>query len=192
LPVNAVIAEQFGDKELFEAMDRENRARKNLSPWEQGRMYDEALKGGLYSSLRRLAESLGVDHSAVSKTIQLAKFPKEVVAAFASPLDLQVRWAKPLTDALQRDPDGVLTRAKELASNRGALGSAEIFERLAGIGQAVGRSSPPADIIIKRDRKPVAMVCSDKKGRVQIRFEVELDASRRRELAKLVEDFLAK
>ena len=106
LPVRAVVASDMDDRTLFEAMDRENRGRKNLSAWEQGRMYDEALRQGLYPSLRRLADSLGVNLSDASRAVQLAKLPPEMVGAFASPLDLQVRWAKPLADALQRDPDG--------------------------------------------------------------------------------------
>src|ERR1035437_3209502 len=105
LMVNAVIVEEMNDRALFEAMDRENRGRKNLSAWEQGRVYDEAIKKGLYSSGRNLEEALGLNHSDVVRALQLAKLPKEVVDSFATPLDLQVRWAKPLADSLQRDPD---------------------------------------------------------------------------------------
>jgi ParB/RepB/Spo0J family partition protein len=63
LPVQAIVVERMDDKSLFEAMDRENRGRKNLSPWEQGRMYEQAIKQGLYPSLRRLSESLAVNLS---------------------------------------------------------------------------------------------------------------------------------
>lgn len=132
LPVNAVVAQVMSDQELFAAMDRENRGRKNLSAWEQGRMYSDALKAGLFASLRRLSESLGVNLSDASRTVQLAKLPADVVAAFASPLDLQVRWAKPLADALQKDPDTVLGRARALAKKRGDLTPGQIFESLIG------------------------------------------------------------
>jgi ParB family transcriptional regulator, chromosome partitioning protein len=52
IAVNAVVVAGMDDRALFEAMDRENRGRKNLSAWEQGRMYDEGIKKGLYPSLR--------------------------------------------------------------------------------------------------------------------------------------------
>ena len=133
LPVNAVTVDSMDDKALFEAMDRENRGRKNLSPWEQGRMYDQAIKQGLYPSLRRLSESLGVNLSDASRAVQLAKLPKEIVAAFASPLDLQVRWAKPLADVLQRDPEGVLSRARSCAKEAGPRGAVEVYGRLIGL-----------------------------------------------------------
>ncbi|MBK9363084.1 MAG: hypothetical protein IPM99_19260 [Rubrivivax sp.] len=66
LPVQAMVVDMY-DQQLFEAMERENRARKNLSAWEQGTMYRRALDEGLYPSQRRLAESLGVDISLVSR-----------------------------------------------------------------------------------------------------------------------------
>ena len=62
LAVLAVVVDRMDDRALFEAMDRENRGRKNLSAWEQGRMYDEAIRKGLYASLRRLSESLVLPH----------------------------------------------------------------------------------------------------------------------------------
>lgn len=192
LLVQAIVEERFDDRQLFEAMDRENRSRKNLSPWEQGRMYDEALKGGLYPSLRQLSKSLGVDHSVVSKTIQLAKLPKEVVFAFPTPLDLQVRWSKPLTDALQKDPDGVLKRANDVAKNRGDLGPVDIFERLAGIGVGVLTVGKFPDIIVKHERETAATVSANNKGRTIVRFDIDLSDFRRQELAKLIESFLRK
>lgn len=51
LPV-LVVVEDASDASLFEQMERENRGRKNLSAW-------------------RLAESLGVDVSLVSKSVTL-------------------------------------------------------------------------------------------------------------------------
>ena len=48
-------------------------------------MYRKALADGLYCSLRRLAESLSVDVSLVSKSVSLARLPETVVAAFQSP-----------------------------------------------------------------------------------------------------------
>jgi len=39
-----------------------------------------------------------------------------VVGAFASPLDIQFRWAQPLSEAMQKDPDAVIARAKGWAA----------------------------------------------------------------------------
>jgi len=115
LPVLAMV-EEVSDQDLFAAMDRENRLRHNLSPWEQGRMYRRALAEGLFPSISELARQVGVDKGNLSKALALADLPEEVVAAFRSPLELQYRWAKLLNDALQKEPDGVLQRARDIAA----------------------------------------------------------------------------
>jgi ParB family chromosome partitioning protein len=188
LPVNVVAVDDMNDKVLFEAMDRENRSRKNLSPWEQGRMYDQAIKQGLYPSLRRLSESLGVNLSDASRAVQLAKLPKEIVAAFATPLDLQVRWAKPLVDALQRDPEGVLLRARTCASQHGPRGAVDVYGRLIGL-----ESKPQAqETVIVSGKKKLAVLRVDLKGRATVEFEPGVLLQGQHEsLSKLLKGFLA-
>ena len=187
LPVSAIVVDKMDDRTLFEAMDRENRSRKNLSAWEQGRMYEEAVSQALYPSLRRLAESLGVNLSDASRAVQLAKLPKELVAAFATPLDLQVRWAKPLTDAMQRDPEGVLMRAREaaqLGSNRSA---ADVFARLIGKPE----KQDVRQMAINSGKKKLAVMTVGPSGRVSIDFEGGAVLSSQHEaLIKVLRDFL--
>ena len=176
---------------LFEQMERENRGRKNLSAWEQGTMYRRALDDGLYSSLRRLAEGLGVDISLVSKSVSLARLPEAVVAAFQSPLDIQFRWAAPLTEAMQKDPDGTLSRARAIAETRGDLSAATILSKLVGQPEpAPGRSASPA-LMISKAGKVAAKLTADAKGRALVRFEAgALPESRRKALVRVIEDFL--
>lgn len=189
LLVNAVVVEDMDDKTLFETMDRENRGRKNLSAWEQGRMYDDALKKGLYPSIRKLVESLGVNLSDASRSVQLAKLPKDVVSAFASPLDLQVRWAKPLTDALQRNPDGVLAIAREVKKDRNGMAATDVFARLIGKG---GKPSQK-EIEISARGVRVATLKPGMKGRAVVEFEPgALPIEKHEALAKLITDFLMK
>ena len=188
LPVSAIVVDKMDDRSLFEAMDRENRGRKNLSAWEQGRMYDEAVRKGLYPSLRRLAESLGVNSSDASRAVQLAKLPKELVAAFSTPLDLQVRWAKPLTDAMQRDPEGVLTRAREVIGLGADRSAADVFARL------IAKPEKPEarEIAINSGKKRLAMMTVEVNGKVSVEFEIGVVAAGQQEaLVKLLEGFLA-
>jgi ParB family chromosome partitioning protein len=129
IPVAAVV-EDIGDVELFAQMDRENRGRENLSPWEQGMMYKRALDLGLFPSQRQLAAAVGAQSGNVSTAIQLASLPLEVVAAFVSPLDLQYRWGADLKAALERDPEGVRARANEIAATTPRPSSRETLARL--------------------------------------------------------------
>tara|TARA_Y100001972_G_scaffold62829_1_gene76827 strand:- start:248 stop:1162 length:915 start_codon:yes stop_codon:yes gene_type:complete len=168
LPVQTVIAE-VDDKALFEAMERENRGRKNLSAWEQGMMYRRALDSGLYPSQRKLAEALSVDLSLVSKSLALARLPQAVLEAFSSPLEVQFRWAQPLGEALQRDPEGLVRRAKSLQPQKGRLSGRQVFEHLMGkAGEGVLNGSTPS-------AQPTApakvQVSRDAQGRALVRFE---------------------
>ena len=170
IPVQAIIAD-IDDKGLFEAMERENRARKNLSAWEQGMMYRRALDNGLYASQRKLAEAVGVDLSLISKSLALARLPDAVVAAFPSPLDVQFRWAQPLSEVLQRDPEGLVARAKELKASKVAMNAKQVLDVLLGQSdKALNRSTPSAEKRLGRPGQG-AVLAADPSGRVTLRFD---------------------
>ena len=115
LPVLATIElNAMSDLELFSAMDRENRARADLSTYEQGAMYRRALDEKLYPSNRRLAEALGVSHTWVANVLQVADLPTPVLDCFRSRLEIQPRHAKALVSALEADRKGLLRRAEKL------------------------------------------------------------------------------
>ncbi len=129
LPVLAMV-EDVTEQELFAQMDRENRNRKDLRPYEQGLMYARALDEGLFPSLRKLAESLGVDASNVSQALSLARLPSQFLNAFVNPLDLQYRWARDLVKAIQLDPDFVQKIAEEIQAESPRPDSKTVFQRL--------------------------------------------------------------
>ena len=135
------LIEELDDAELFCQMDRENRARAALSPWEAGTTYARALDDGLFPSARKLAEAASIDLSQLGKALVLAKLPTDVVAAFPSPLDLQYRWATLLSQAIQKDPDLILMRAKELRTAKENLNASQVLVRLLEGG---GTVPPPA------------------------------------------------
>lgn len=193
LPVRAVI-EEMDDQRLFETMERENRARKNLSAWEQGMMYRRALDGGLYPSQRRMAEALGVDVSLVSKSLALARLPEAVVEAFATPLDIQFRWSQPLAEALQKDPDGLVTRAKAVGARKQDLSAHEVFRRLvSGTDDGVLNRSTPATPSTVGEPGRGAQIVTDARGRLTVRFDAaamspEREAALRQWLASFLRE----
>lgn len=190
IPVLAAV-EEATDTSLFEQMERENRGRKNLSAWEQGMMYRRALDEGLYPSLRRLAEGLGVDVSLVSKSVSLARLPDALVAAFSSPLDIQFRWAAPLAEALQKDPEGTLSRAHSVAAARDGLRAADIFNRLVGAAEPLAKGSAAAGLKILRAGKQAGSLTIDPQGRVVVHLAAgALPPTKHKALAQLIEDFL--
>jgi ParB family chromosome partitioning protein len=187
LPVLALI-DNLGEAELFAQMDRENRSRKNLSAWEQGRMYQRALDRGLFPSNRQLAEKVGADVGQVGKALALARLPNEVVEAFASPLDLQFRWAKLLNDAHEHDPEALRRRAKSARQ----LGQGRAPKQVLDVLLGVEPFNPP---MVKVDLAGAraATVAMDANGRTTISIEKNLvEAAQLADLAELIKSYLAK
>lgn len=110
------IVEELDDENLFVQMERENRDRKNLSAWEQRRMYLRALDEKLFASNAKLAAAIGVDMSRMGKATRAAQLPQEIVAAFSSPLAIQYRWVPVLDRALRDHTDATLAVARELSA----------------------------------------------------------------------------
>jgi ParB family transcriptional regulator, chromosome partitioning protein len=131
LPVLAVVWRgEMSDAELFAAMDAENRGRQDLSTFDQGVMYLAALRAGLYSSQRRLAESIGVSHTWVRKAILVATLPESVVNAFDDPCLIQPTHAQQIAAALEADRGAVLKRAASLSSSGPGLKATEVVDQL--------------------------------------------------------------
>jgi ParB family transcriptional regulator, chromosome partitioning protein len=139
LPVNAVV-QDLTEHEAFIWMDRENRNRANLSIYEQGCSYKAALDRKLFPSLRMLAKEVGVDPSNVSKAIAVASLPREIVAAFRSPNDIQQAMASPLSAALESDSAGVLQRAALIQNSGQQYSGPEVFRML--LSSSKGHVSP--------------------------------------------------
>ena len=184
LPVAAIV-EVLTDAQLFTEMERENRERQDLSPWEQGVMYKRAIDDGLFPSLRRLATSIGAQVGNVSTAIQLASLPPEVIEAFPSPLSLQFRWGAALKAAIDKSPDDVLAQARELAAMTPKLGAKEVLARLTGAGASTTREAP---VQITSKGKVVGFWDKDSKGNVSVQIKAGgLSAAKEKRLREFLD-----
>lgn len=128
------------DEAAFRLADLENRARKDVSDLERARNYAEALKTHYGNHLTRMAERLKLSKGWLSKMIRVAALPDSVVAAFASPADVQLKPAYALAQAL--DDKGaakaIIAEARRLtaeqkerrADERPPLPAADVLRRL--------------------------------------------------------------
>lgn len=184
------VIEEMGDVDLFCQMDRENRAREALRPYEAGVTYAKALDEGLFPSARKLAESASLDLSMLGKALSLARLPPDILAAFPSALDLQYRWATEITQAMQKDPERVLSTAKLIRSESPRPAAAQVLKRLVGGGGTVpppsskevalnGKNGQSGSIRMDSVKKTVAI---DLKNILPERFE---------EMKKLVQAFIS-
>jgi ParB family chromosome partitioning protein len=164
------------DRELWEEMERENRNRADLTPYEQGCHYRQALNEGLYPSIRKMAMSIGVDVSQAAKVIRLADLPREVIAAFPTPGAIQVNWATALGEALARDPDGMVKRAKQIMRDANKAGNTrptakQVLEALTRAEGVEPSQVRPAEIQIGDQRR--GQLATIKFGRDGLRVEIK-------------------
>lgn len=187
LPFLAVV-ESLTDKAAFKEADRENRARADLRPYEQGLSYLKALEKGLYSSVRALADDLDVSVGAASMAVRLAKLPELVLDAFPSRLDLQFRWTSDLADAAEKNAELMLATAQEIVTERLAgseIPAADVYARLL--------CKPPksaAQAIVIRGKKLVSITA--KGGRHVFSFEKgALDSAKLAKVQEAIKTILA-
>ena len=172
LPVLATVeTAPISDLELFAAMDRENRERADLSPFEQGTMYRRALDAGLYPSNRRLAEALGVSHTWVAKVLAVADLPTPILECFRTPLEVQYRHAKEAVEALEKDRKAVLRRAEKLRQVGTRLAPGAVVSALVSNELASQKAAPQT---LKVGAKSVGTWSRDRAGRLTIQLDAKV------------------
>ncbi|SDA35977.1 ParB/RepB/Spo0J family partition protein [Sphingomonas sp. NFR15] len=95
-----VTIQSVTDEEAFRVSDVENRSRKDISDWERAKEYTVALAEFYEGSQSQMAEHLNLSKSWLSRLLDVARLPEELVAAFSDTHDITVRVArdiKPLT-----------------------------------------------------------------------------------------------
>lgn len=136
LPVRAVVLRAaMSEVDCFMIADAENRVRKDLSLFERGLSYREAIDQEMFASQRKLAEELGISHTAVGQALTVARLPREVFDCVSSSADIGYRHAKAIADALARDFETVMSRVRELARKEKRLKPAQLVAELKGAVQ---------------------------------------------------------
>lgn len=158
---------QLDDEAAFRLADLENRARRDVSDLERARNYAAALEHHYGGHLTRMAERLKLSKGWLSKMLKVASLPDAVVAAFASPAEVQLKPAYPLAQALD---DEARAAAIDIAARRIAE---EQRQR-----RARGESAIPSATIIawllaagQEDAKPEQLVLEGAHGRPAVSVE---------------------
>ena len=110
------------DEEAFRLADIENRDREDISDYERAVDYAEAIKRYYGGKQRAMAERLEVSEVWLSRYLELARLPKEVVSAFATIRDIKELHARTLKPALKNAPQRaqILDAAKTLKKEQDA------------------------------------------------------------------------
>jgi ParB family chromosome partitioning protein len=141
---------ELTDEEAFRLADIENRDREDLSDYERAIDYAQALERYYGGRQKTMAARLEVSEAWLSRYLQLAKLPVEIVTAFPSLREireLHARLLKPmLVDPSTRDR--MIAEAKEIASERGeaAVPVAQVLTRLKAAGQGGRRRAQTRNV----------------------------------------------
>ncbi|WP_206245321.1 ParB/RepB/Spo0J family partition protein [Novosphingobium terrae] len=166
---------QLDDEAAFRLADLENRARKDVSDLERARNYAAALKSHYGNHQSRMAERLKLSKGWLSKMLKVASLPDAVVAAFASPAEVQLKPAYPLAQAMDDKlaAPAILRAAKALATEQAsraktgspALPAAEVLARLLAAPRA--DEAPAASMfswISDHGRTGLSVVSANRQG----------------------------
>jgi ParB family transcriptional regulator, chromosome partitioning protein len=131
---------ELTDEEAFRVADLENRSRRDLSDYERACDYARAVERYYGGNQQRMADRLEVTKSWLSRYLELARLPSEVISAFGSPHVIGISHGAALAPLLrtpeQRDrlvvEAGVLSAEQaDLASRHAApIMPAAVMQRL--------------------------------------------------------------
>ena len=124
---------EIGDEEAFRLADIENRARDDLTDLERARDYLRALDAYYGGRQKTMAERINVSESWLTRYLDLARLPPELMAAFLEPQELGIRNVIALKPLLKPEDK-----------------RARVFEEAAALARAqadTGKAMPILDII---------------------------------------------
>lgn len=116
---------ELTDEEAFRLADLENRSRRDLSDYERACDYARAVERYYDGSQQRMADRLEVTKSWLSRYLDLARLPAEVVAAFGSPHAIGISHSAALAPLLRTagQRDRIVAAAEELSREQVGLAS---------------------------------------------------------------------
>lgn len=167
---------EIGDEEAFRLADIENRARDDLTDLERARDYLRAL-GAYYDGRQKtMAERINVSESWLTRYLDLARLPKDLMEAFPEPQNLSIRNVIALKPLLKPEDKRarVFKEAKTLGEAQAKAGEAmlvlDVIRVLTLAGAPPKRSGSPkrsglAQTVISSSGKAVLRIeGADRKG----------------------------
>jgi ParB family chromosome partitioning protein len=141
---------------------------------------------------------IGADKSAVSKALNLATLPRQMIECFESVEHLRYNDAKPLKDAFTSNPHAVLEAAERIRSGP-HLKAPEVLARLAKAGARTADGGAPAgkksaverfNTRLDVDGKPIGELSQNKAGNPVITLEIALSDGQREALGRHITSFV--
>jgi len=154
----------LSDIDAFTLSDLENRSRKDISDYERALDYSNAL-ANFYSNQEEMASRLRVKPDWLSRFLDLADLPAEVVSAFQSKTDITVGLSRTLKPLL-KDPTSkkkILNEASKIKAERAKEGGEAIDKKLV-VRRLVNSTK-------KAGPKPKTKIIKGQRGRTLVKFK---------------------
>jgi ParB family chromosome partitioning protein len=139
----------LSDEEAFRLADLENRARDDLTDLERARDYLRALEAYYDGRQKVMAERINVTESWLSRYLDLARLPQELMAAFAGGQDLRIKHITAIKPLLKPDDrrQRVFSEAARITAEQGGQKSQmavpDIIRALTRAADAPKKSGAP-------------------------------------------------
>jgi ParB family chromosome partitioning protein len=171
---------ELTDEEAFRIADLENRSRKDLSDYERAADYARAVERYYEGNQQRMADRLQVTKSWLSRYLDLARLPAEILACFVSPHVIGISHAAALAPLLNQpisrvrvlEEAAVLTSEQHARREAGTvlLVPAAVVSRLSQVGRAKAKPVRPEEQF--RDSAGKVFLKAKREGRGGVVFTV--------------------
>lgn len=171
----------LSDEEAFRLADIENRDREDISDYERARDYAQALEAYYNGRQKSMAERLEVSEGWLSRYLQLAKLPMQIVAAYPNLRELKelhARTLKPyLADEEARirvlaEADLIAAEQKDARSaGTESITAAIVWARLKAAGHGeTAKKNDKQGVIFRRHPAESGVAMSRRAGKVRLEF----------------------
>jgi ParB family chromosome partitioning protein len=178
-----VTIQHVSDEEAFRVSDIENRSRKDISDWERAKEYMRALNEFYDGSQSEMAEHLKISRSWLSRLLDVARLPAEIVEAFADTHEITVRVARDIKP-LAGDPRALALMAQEvklICEERADLGTKlsgpEVARRLVKATVARVKDDAGEAVVKAENGKPMLRYARSARSGLSLRLLPKSGAS---------------
>ena len=171
------------DEQAFRLSDIENRDNLDLSDYERAVDYKDAL-GRYYQSQKEMAARLEVSEAWLSRYLDLASLPPEIVRAFGDVTEIRVKHGRDLKPYLRdtQTRSRIVARARALRTEGQKAGGAQppsganVVKELLAAAVAKRQRSTRAPVAAYQTDAGKLMVAVDKRGRAGLVLRVARDS----------------
>ena len=176
--------------ELVRLMYLENSVRKDMSPYEYGLLYVDALKMKEYPTQEALAKVMQTSHQSVSVHVTLANFPEALLRAFEDRRQIAVRWVQEIATALKERRDHVLEIARDMEKREPRLTADRVKSALVAlpIKPDAERLERYEQTVRRADRKTVFAKLTRDGRSLRVRAGPNISSESVLKLTKLISD----